>query len=321
MKSRIFSFIGILLIFLSTSLYAAVEDRIVAIVNNEVITLSEFDSFIKNFMKNIEGIPEEERDKELPDQIKLSIMNQLIDRKLVEQEAVKLKISVNNEDIEGVLNNILKYQNTTIEKLSEALINQGSSIEAYKDEIRRDLLKRKVIDATVKSKVTVSEEETGEYYAKHRKEYEGKPARRIQQILIAKQTDADDSTKEALRSQAEAILKKLREGAEFDLMVQTYSQGPAAGVNGDLGFVEQGIMFPEVDAAAFTLKPGGISDVIESPVGFHIIRIIGSKGAGARTVEEIRDEIISRVGNEKMKKKFTEWVQNLREKSFIDIRL
>ena len=116
-------------------------------------------------------------------------------------------------------------------------------------------------------------------------------------------------------------MKKLKAGESFDLLVGMHSQGPAAKAGGDLGFMEKGMMFPAVDEAAFRMKTGEISDVIESPIGFHIIRIIDRRGAGIKPLEEVRQEIMGKIGSEKMKKKFEEWMEGVRKKAYIETRL
>jgi len=321
MKSKLLVVAGIFFIFFSTALYAAFEDRIVAVVNGDVITLSDLNTTLQPLLERIKKIPEEEKRKEVAAQARMAVMNQLIDRMLIEQEAASLKIAVTDGEVDGVLKNLLKARKISLEKFRKSMAAEGLSLDEYKDEIRRERIKRRVIDRTIRSKLSISEEEIGEYYAKHRDEYEGNEAVRIQQILIVKPKDATGGTQKKLRAQAQAVLKKLKEGESFDLLVATHSQGPALNAGGDLGFVEKGMMFPEVDEAAFSLKEGEISGVLESPVGFHIIRIMDKRGAGIKPIEEVREEIIAKIGTEKGKKKFEEWLKEMREKSHIEIRL
>jgi len=321
MKSKMSFFAAVFFMVCATALYAASEDRIVAVVNDGVITLSELNAALERVMERIEKIPEEARRNEVTAQARKAVMNQLIDRILLEQEASKLKITVTENDVDKALESLLADRGLTYEKLQETLAAEGADIAEYRDEIRRDLLRRKLIERTVKSKVSVADEEVGAYYAKHRNDYEGKEAVRIQQILIVKPRDATDRTIQKAKRDAEAILKKLKAGESFDLLVGMHSQGPAAKAGGDLGFMEKGMMFPAVDEAAFRMKTGEISDVIESPIGFHIIRIIDRRGAGIKPIEEVRQEIVAKIGNEKMKKKFEEWMGDVRKKAYIETRL
>jgi len=320
MKSKVSFFAAVFFIVCATALYAASEDRIVAVVNDGIITLSELNTALQQVMERIEKIPEETRRNEVAAQARKAVMNQLIDRSLLEQEASKLKITVTEDDVDKALESLLADRGLTYEKLQETLAAEGAALAEYRDEIRRDLMRRKLVERTVKSKVSVTDEEVGAYYAKHRGDYEGKEAVRIQQILIVKPRGATDRTVQQAKRGAEAVLKKLKAGESFDLLVGMHSQGPAAKAGGDLGFMEKGMMFPAVDEAAFRMKTGEISDVIESPIGFHIIRIVDRRGAGIKPIEEVRQEIVGKIGNEKMKKKFEEWMGDVRKKAYIETR-
>ena len=320
MKLKIFCIVCILIVFSSASLHAAFEDRIVAIVNDEVITLSELDAILQTFMKRVETAPQVQREKMVA-QARVTAMDKLIDDMLLEQKAAKLNIIVTDEDVDKALDNMLEERHISVEKFGEALAREGTVLGKYKSEIRRNIISGRIIEKEIRSEITISEEEVGEYYSKHRNDYEGKEATRIQQILLVKPKDCDDSTREELRAKAEEILKRVKDGESFDLLVDNYSQGPAAKSRGDLGFVEKGMMFPEVDTAVSGLKKGESSGVIESPVGFHIIRVIDKRGAGIKPVDEVREEIVRNIGNEKINKKFEEWLKEPREKSLVEIKL
>ena len=173
----------------------------------------------------------------------------------------------------------------------------------------------------IKSRITVSDEEIGNYYNKHRQDYEGQEAVRIKQIVILLPKDHDERTKKTLREKIENIHKQLKNGESFDLLASRHSQGPAANTGGDIGFVEIGLMLPEVEKVAFNLSKNEISDVIESPVGFHIIRVIDKRGAGVKPIATVRDEIIQKIEEQKMDKKYEEWIKELRNKSHIEKKL
>ncbi|MEA3486110.1 MAG: peptidyl-prolyl cis-trans isomerase [Thermodesulfobacteriota bacterium] len=321
MKLKTFFIVCIFVIFSSVSLNADFEDRIVAIVNDEVITLSELDITLQSFMKRVEKIPQGAQREKIVAQARGAAMDKLINDMLLEQKAAKLGIIVTDKDVDKILKNILEEKHMSVEKFREALAREGSVLVEYKGEIRRNIISGRIIEKEIRSGITISEEEVGAYYSKHRDDYEGKEAARIQQILFVKPKDCDDSIRKELRVKAEETLKRLKNGESFGVLVGMYSQGPAAKSGGDLGFVEKGMMFPEVDTAVSGLKKGESSEVIESPVGFHIIRVIDRRGAGIKPVEEVREEIIRNIGNEKITKKFQEWLKELREKSLVEIKL
>lgn len=318
---KISIFTCFVVIFLLNPLNARVVDRIVAVVNDEVITLSELNNALEPHLKRIEESRKGENREKIIAEARLAMLNKIIDETLVEQEAKKLGIVVKEKDVMETIGDMLSRRNIREEDFLKVLVKEGSSFETYKGEVKEHLMKVRLVGRNIKSKVSVTDEEIGNYYCEHREDYEGKEAVRIKQILIIIPKDCNMKEKRKLRVDAETIHKKLKEGKSFGLLASEYSQGPAAKIGGDLGFVEKGMMFPVVDEAAFSLATGQISDVIESSIGFHVIKVTDRKGAGIRSLELVREEIKDKIGQVKIEKKFYEWLEELREKSYIDIRL
>lgn len=313
----------IALVVCSMSTATAVDfvDRIVAVVNNDVITLSELNETLDAFMKRIEQSQHARENKELIQEARKAALNGLITNLLIDQEAERLGIAVSDEDVNRALLDILDEKKLSLEQFRQMLAERDSTLDDYKKDMRRQIVKLKLIGKEIRAKIGVSKEEIGAYYAKHQEEYEGKEAVRIQQILIIVPQNAGDEKIKSLREHAEAVLARLKRGEAFAQLAVEFSQGPAAQAGGDLGFIEKGVMFPEVDKEAFRLETDEISDVIKSPVGFHIIKIAGKRGEGVKPLEDVRDEIIEEITNEKAQKKFEEWIQDQRKKSIVEIRL
>ena len=307
--------------FFCGSLQAEVADRIVAVVNDEVITLSFLYSAFEPYQAKIEASYRGTgRDNALRD-AKMGLLNRMIDNKLMEQQARKAGIVIRDEEVAGAIRDLLERRKISREDMLKALEREGTTLEAYEKGIRDQLKRIRLIQREINSKVAVSDEEIGEYYLKHREDYEGKDMVRLKQIFIALPKGLDAGGKEQRRAEAEAIRKRLKDGEPFDLLSARYSQGPAAAAGGDIGFIEKGMILPEVEEAAFSLPLHEISEVIESPVGFHIIQVIDRRGEGIKAIETVREEIRERIDQEKMEKKFAEWLQELRTKSHIEIKL
>jgi peptidyl-prolyl cis-trans isomerase SurA len=314
----IIAFIVLLFFVISTH---AFEDRIVAVVNNEAITLSELDEAVEAFLNVVTRSQPSVKREDIIEEARKASLNKLIDGVLLKQEASRLKIVISDQEISRTMNDMLVRRNISFDEFSESLEKEGMTLDDYKKEISQYLLTRKIVEKTIRYKIAVSAEEIGDYYGNHRNQYEGKEANRVQQILIVKPKGADQETVSALREKAETILKRLIEGEPFEALAVQYSQGPAAKAGGDLGFLEKGMMYPEVDEEVFRLQKGEMGGVVESPIGFHIIKVLDKRGAGVKPIEEVREEIIGRISEEKIEEKFQEWFKKLREKSHIDIRL
>ncbi|MBU4371017.1 MAG: SurA N-terminal domain-containing protein [Proteobacteria bacterium] len=317
---------GTVAMFLCVSAQAGVADRIVAdrivaVVNDEVITLSElnnaFEPYQERFTANYQG---RDREKALGE-TRAALLNRMIDNLLMEQESRKTGITVRSEEVTDAINDMQKQRKVSPDEFQKALQQEGMTLDAYRKDIRDQLVRLKLIRRDIKSKVAVTDEEIGEYYRKHREDYEGKEAVRIKQILLLLPKEENPAAKEKLRADADAIHKRLLNGEPFEMLSAKFSQGPAAAEGGDIGYIERGMIHSEVEDAAFTLPLNQISGVIESPVGFHIIQVVDRRGAGLKAIENVREEIREKIDREKMEKKFGEWLAELRKKSHIEIKL
>jgi len=302
-------------------LNARIVDRIVAVVNDEIVTLSELNSAVEPYLKKIDKLSKGENREKVAARTMSAMLDKLINDILVKQEAKRLGIVVKEEDIAKTVENVILRRKITTEDFKKALAREGSSFPAYKKEVEEHLMKIRLVGASVKSKVSVTDEEIGDYYRKHREDYEGKEAVRIKQILIIVPKRSGMEERLRLKADVGLIHKRLTGGESFEFLADNYSNGPAAKLGGDLGFVEKGVMFPAVNEVAFSLRNGETSGIIESPVGFHIIKVTDRRGAGIKSLEWVREEIKDKISNVKIEKKFFEWMEELRKKSYIEVRL
>jgi parvulin-like peptidyl-prolyl isomerase len=128
-------------------------------------------------------------------------------------------------------------------------------------------------------------------------------------------------SRENAREQVRQLRERISKGEPFEILAAQYSKGPAAAQGGDIGFVEKGVIVPEVEKVAFSLPAGQVSDVIETENGFHIIAVVDKRGAGLKPLPVVRNEIKAKIEDEKVAKKYDEWIEGVRNKSFIDVRL
>lgn len=312
---------GLATILLSTAVQAAVADRIVAIVNNEVITLSELNKAFEPFRQKFETSYQGSDREQARNETMLVLLNRMIDSLLMEQEARKTGIDVRDNEVTDAITDIQKRRNISPSDFQKVLEREGLTQDAFRKDIREQIMRMKLIRRDIKSRVAVTDEEIGEYYSKHRQDYEGKECVRIKQILLMLPKEENLEIKEKIRANAEEIHKRLLNGESFNQLCAKYSEGPEAAHGGDVGFIERGIIHTEVEDVAFSLPINHISGVIESSVGFHIIQVIDRRGAGLKAVESVREEIREKIDQEKMEKKYGEWLEELRKKSHIEIKL
>jgi parvulin-like peptidyl-prolyl isomerase len=319
----IYTFLAVITLLLASisEPCAAVTERVIAVVNGDAITFYELNAAMEPVLKRIEALYKGPNKDKVIAEARESILNRLIVDRLIDQEAKKYGTSIKDEDIMSTIRGMLTNQKISMEEFTARLAKGGFTFEQYKEKTKEQMLKQRILKFEVNYKVSVSDEEIGEYYRKHRDEYEGKDAVRIKQILLPFPKDADQRQKEKLRTEAELIHKSLMAGDSFDQTVAKYAQKQGVQAMGDMGFLEKGAMVSEVDQIAFRMKVNEISPVIESPVGYHIIQVIDKRGEGLKSIESVRNEIKIKIEDEKMEKKFDEWVEGLRKKSLIEIKL
>lgn len=309
-----------LLLGISCPAGAVIVDRIIAIVNDTIITQSDLNNAFAPVRKKIEeNTTVAEREKVLRD-TREAYLNRMIDNILIEQQAAKLGIVVQDEDVTNTIRNILAQKNLTMDDFEKILEQEGMSLDAYKKDVKEQMTRSKVIRRELRTTISVSDEEIGDYYTQHIKAYEGETAVRISQIVLFYPDNADDEMKGKIRVKMEEILNRLKAGESFEKLASQYSQGPTAREGGDIGFVERGIMNPEMEKVAFALEPGQGSGIIESSAGLSIIAVTDKRGGNARGIESVRDEIKDKLMDAKMEKKYDEWISDLRKKAIITLK-
>ena len=312
---------------------AAVVDKIIAVVNDDVVTLGEFNAAFDPVLKNIEANYNGPDKGALINQYKEAILKRLVENLLIEQEAKKLgkNVAIKDEEVMEVVRDMIVKKKSNMEDFKNNLVREGTSLESLKKEIKSQLLRMKLLRWEIKSKVMVSDEEIGAYYDKNRQDYEGKEAVRLKLIFLAlpAKTDskikanikAEAKAKEKIKAEAEELRRRALTGEQFEMLAAKHSQGPGAAQGGDIGFVEKGTIIAAVDTVAFNLPLGQVSEVIESELGFHIIKAVDKKGAGLKPIAAVREEIKAKIEDEKLERKYEEWIASIRAKSFVEIKM
>jgi len=275
-----FKFFVFLMFFLACNIYSQeVLDKIVAVVDNEIILKSELDFQTQLYAAQRKLNPNQPG-------LEKQILNTMIEEKLVYAQAELDSITVSDEE----LNQRIDYQiNLFIQQYgSKEKVEQiyGMSIEKIKRELRDDVRKNVMIQKLKEKKfadVHASRREVENFYDKY-KDSLGVIPEKVQIAHILRIPVATEKTKEKYKAFAQSILDSIKAGADFSEMAKKYSEDPgSAKEGGDLGFVKRGVFYPEFEAAAFALKPGEISDIVETPVGFHIIQLLDKRGESIHT--------------------------------------
>ena len=272
MKLKTFVFI----LFVSVSLFAQqqVVDKVAAVVDNEIILKSELDYQVKLFAAQKKVEP-------TTPGLEKQVLNQMIEEKLAYAQALLDSITVTDDEINNRINyqiNYFEQQYGSKEKVEQIY---GMSIEKIKrtleDPIKKQILVQKLEEKKF-GNVQATRNEVKQFFNTY-KDSLGVTPEKVQIAHIFIIPKVTEKMKQKYYEKAEAILDSLKHGADFAELAKKYSEDPgSAQEGGDLGWVGKGVFYPEFESAAFALKPGELSGVVESPVGYHIIQMIDKRG-------------------------------------------
>jgi peptidyl-prolyl cis-trans isomerase SurA len=326
MEKRIFgkavvSFLLGVFLLLPPVVMAEILDKIVAVVNGDVITLSELREISVPYLERMKAQYSINHDEAQVKETEKRILDQLIDEKLVKQEADRLKIVIEKKEIDMAIRETKEKNKLSEDQLKQALADQGMSLEKYREQLSDQMQKMRLLDQEIKSKVQVAKKEVEEYQKEHKDEFDAPPEVRLQQVLLIIPSEASTQEIDQIRGKAEDILHKIRSGEDFNIMVKLHSQDSSAAAGGDMGVFKKGELMPVLDEAAFGLERGEVSSVIQTPMGFHILRALDKRESQKMTDEERMRETEGIIYNQKVEEKFKDWLKELRKKSFIQINI
>jgi peptidyl-prolyl cis-trans isomerase C len=295
-------------------------NEVVVTVNGQVITEGRLEKEINKLAKRIS--PEQfEKNKE---SIRRQVLGALVAMQLLEEKVKAANIVVTEEDVLERVKEVAARQRLTVEQLKERLVESGVDFEDWKDqmEIERWVRFKKLFDIELADVLKVTESDANDYYTKGIKRYEVPEHVRASHILIKPDisdpnTDPNEAKAKAL-AKAQGLLKQIKEeGADFAELAKAHSESPSGEKGGDMGFQPRGAFVESFEKVAFELEIGQISNVVETPYGYHIIKVTDRKEAYTKTFDEVKDQIKKVLMQRKQTEYIPKYVESLKAKANI----
>ena len=290
---------------------------VVATVNGEVINKAEFEGALQALAGRAGGpMPADQRDR-----IVRGMLDDLIAFKLLVQEVAARKIAVPDADIDAQIAKV-RSQFPSDAQFQQTLAAQKVTLEKLRENARTQLAVEKLLESEVAGKIAVTPAAIEDFYQKNLDKFQQTARVRASHVLITIPQNADAATKEKAKAKAEAVLAEIKGGKDFAAVAKANSQDPgSAASGGDLGFFQQGQMVPAFDEVAFKLNPGEMSGVVESPFGFHIIKVAEKQAARVVPLEEAKPQIEQFLTGQNRQTQAQAFVSTLKAKAKIDIRM
>lgn len=293
---------------------ATTVSRIAAVVNTEIITTHQLDRELAE-RSGGSDIPAAELSS-----VRRQVLSELIEKALLMQRVDELGIKVAEDEIEAAIDEVQKQNQLTRENLIEALRAEGMSYEKYRENLRQQILRYKLLGREVQARVEVTNKEVRDYFREHIDEYREEPFLRFSRITFPVPERAPAARIEVIRDKAEAARLRLMEGEEFYPVLMSLTADKSA-EGGDMGTFAEGELTASFERAVRDLKEGEISTVVETPAGFHLLQITERSPGKVRQFDAVKEEIQRILRDQKTEERFKEWSTNLRKEAHIDIRL
>ncbi len=309
-------------LLLSTASAAAVIlDRVVATINDQAITMSELQEAVAAYQSQVEeGSPEA---RTPPDRKALErrVLEDLIDKKLIEGYAEKMNIQASEEEVDMAIRDVLHRAHITDEELREALKNDGMGYDEYRKQVRDRIIKAKMIQQKIRSEVNIKENQIEAYYLDHPDEFRAEEGVVLRHILFLLPKDPTPEEVEAVRNKALQVRAEIEAGLPFEDAAKRYSQDSTAARGGWLGFFRKGSLSPAMEEAVERLGEGEVSEPIRTALGIHILKVEEKTQGGVRPLEKVRDSIRQKLFEEAAERHFEEWRRELRKNAYIEVFL
>ncbi len=282
-----------------------VVDRVVAVVNDEIITMSDLQR-------------EMQKRRDIADQRLL--LEDMIDRKLQMVAAKRNGLEVADRELTEAINDIMKRNNMDNTQFESALSKEGLTLELYRIELREQMTMSRLFDKFVRTGLSVDEAEIKAYYDKNVKQFSLPEEVRVRLLVVTVSEKASPTQLTAAEEQAAALMARIRKGENFIGLIRENSGGPTAAQDGDLGFMQRDHVIPEIEEAAKNLKPGEYAGPVKGADGFYLIRVEEVR-TPVKPFEKVKEEIQKLLYEQKMENAYRTFLQSLRSEAHIENRL
>ncbi|MFH0996012.1 MAG: SurA N-terminal domain-containing protein [Pseudomonadota bacterium] len=306
----------------NSAIGAEVIDRIVAVVNNDLISLEDLNIQAKPYLEKINAMgysPDKQR--QMVFKVREDILNQMIDQKLTDQEIARYKITASDKEVDNTIERIKQANSLTDETLRQALSKEGVTLEEYRKKTKEHILRSSLVNREIKSKIVITKEDIKAYYDSHPDLYGFEEKYHLANVMIKFSEYSDAAVKMQAYQKMRDILQELKAGKSINEVIQTFSDKTAQVQGGELGTFSLSSLDPKIREALKEMQPGQYSGIIETDYGPQIFRLLDKVKTTSKSLEDATAEIENKLYKDVVDQKFSKWLEELRSRSHIKITL
>ncbi len=296
---------------------AEVVEKIVAVVNMEPITQYDLDKLMTENLEEIKKSAGPRDQKEKFQGYRNLALEKLIGDKLLEQELEKRKMTLTDADIQRSIEGIMKRNNITREQLQAEIGKQGLSWEQYQVTLRGQLKKVKFMGEVLAPRVKVTDSDLDEFFAMHPEQFAPYQSVKLAQIIFPLDPAAADPQLQEAQKKAAEIADKARGGSNFEDLGKKYSDNPQTAIP---AIYQVNQLAPPIIEALGDLQPNGVSQPVRSNIGIHVIKLYERKTMAGDEYKQVREQLREKVFEEKLQDELVKYLNELKGKSYIEIK-
>lgn len=301
---------------------AELIDRVVAVLDEEAIFLSEVETRAAPFLAEIpQGGTEAER-AQLRQRVIRETLDRMIDDKLIRHAATRLHLTVTEDDVDQFIERIARERGATTDQLYAGLEHEGISRAVYRGHMETEVWRLKLLQLRVRGRINITESDLQEAYRRFVRESAGAAAIRAAHIFISVPADATPAQESAALARASEAARRARAGEDFTTLAAQLSEDEATQASGgDLGEIQPGVLPEALERSLVQLENGEISDPVRGPNGFHVLRVTSRRAVTPPPFEEVRDRLYGALLNREMQRHQEIYLRELRRAASIDVRM
>ncbi|HEY3803791.1 MAG TPA: peptidylprolyl isomerase [Kofleriaceae bacterium] len=297
-------------------------EKVVAIVNDSIILQSELDARLQPVMQEAQQIPDESERKRRIAKLTGQVLDDMVNEELIVQAAEASKVEVDSSEVQAALDEIKQQNNLDDAGLQQALVQQGYSLQNYKADLRRQLLRFRAINTIVAPKVNITEEDIRARYDQMQRRSEQVSAVRISDILVKLPDHPTEQQIADAKAKATTALDRVKGGEDFAAVAKDVSDDDSTKASGgELGWFERGSVNPDWEGIVFAMDKDEVRGPINGPQGLYVLKVTDVKKSDLKPYAEMKEQLSRELRRREIDKQTQTWIEELRKKAYIDIKL
>ncbi len=297
-------------------------ERVVAVVNDSIILQSELDARLVPVVQEAQQIADPAERRRRMAKLASQVLDEMVNEELIVQAAEAAKIEVDSSEVQAALDEIKQQNNLDDAGLQQALAQQGYTLQGYKADLRRQLLRLRAVNQLVAPKVQVTDEDIHARYDQLQRRSEAVSAVQLSHILIKLPEHPTEQQLTEAKEKAAKAMDRVKNGEAFAAVAKDVSEDPSTSANGgELGWFQRGSINPDWEQIVFSMNKGDMRGPVTGPQGLHVFYVTDIKQSELKPFDQMKDQLQRELRRRELDKQTQTWTEELRKKAYIDIKL